>query len=106
MPMHSAGLYPGFVVGVGNGLILGWLMYKSELMPRGLSIVGLIGGSLIIISGVLGVFDVIEAGGPIQGLLTIPEAFWELSIGIYLIVKGYRTSAIAALESPVAATTV
>ena len=99
-------LGPGFVVGVGNGLILGWLMYKSELMPRGLAMFGLIGGPLIIISGILVIFDVIEPGGSVQGLMTIPEGFWELSIGVYLIVKGYRTSAIAGLESPAAATTV
>jgi hypothetical protein len=99
-------LGPGFVVGVGNGLILGWLMYKSELVPRKLSIFGLIGGPLIIISGILVVLDVIEGGGSVQGLMTIPEAFWELSIGIYLIVKGYRTPAIAALESRPVATTV
>ena len=99
-------LGPGFVVGVGNGLILGWLMYRSELVPRNLSIFGLIGGPLIIISGVLVILDVIEAGSSIQGLMTIPEAFWELSIGIYLIVKGYRTPAIAALETRGATTTV
>lgn len=99
-------LGPGFVVGVGNGLILGWLMYKSQLMPRGLATVGLIGGSLIIISGVLVIFDVIEGGGSVQGVMSFPEAFWELSIGIYLIVKGYRPSAIAALETPTAVTTV
>ena len=99
-------LGPGFVVGVGNGLILGWLMYKSELVPRKLSIFGLIGGPLIIIAGVLVVLDVIEGGGSVQGLMTIPEAFWELSIGIYLIVKGYRMPAIAALESRPAVTTV
>ena len=81
-------------------------MYKSELMPRGLAMVGLIGGPFIIISGILVIFDVIEAGGPVQGLMTIPEGFWELSIGIYLIVKGYRTSAIAGLESLASATTV
>lgn len=85
-------LGPGFVVGVGNGLILGWLMYKSELVPRGLSIFGLIGGPLLIISGVLVMFDVIEGGGPVQGLMTIPEAFWELSLGIYLAFKGFRPS--------------
>ena len=84
-------LGPGFVVGVGNGLLLGWLMYKSELVPRGLSIFGLVGGPLIIIAGVLVMFDVIEGSSPVQGLLTIPEAFWELSLGIYLVVKGYRT---------------
>jgi hypothetical protein len=85
-------LGPGFVVGVGNGLILGWLMYRSGLVPPRLAIFGLIGGPLIIIAGVLVMFDVIEGGGPVQGLMTIPEAFWELSIGIYLVVKGFRPS--------------
>ena len=85
-------LGPGFVVGVGNGLILGWLMYRSELVPRGLAIFGLIGGPLLIIAAVLVLFDVIEASGPVQALMTIPEAFWELSLGIYLVVKGFRPS--------------
>jgi hypothetical protein len=86
-------LGPGFMVGVGNGLILGWLMYKSQLVPRGLSIFGLIGGPLLIIAGVLVIFDVIEGSGPIQGLMTIPEAFWELSLGFYLAFKGFRSDA-------------
>jgi hypothetical protein len=86
-------LGPGFMVGVGNGLILGWLMYKSQLVPRGLSIFGLIGGPLIIIAGILVIFDVIEGSGPIQGLMTIPEAFWELSLGFYLAFKGFRSDA-------------
>ena len=64
---------------------------------------GLIGGPLIIIAGVLVMFDVIEGGRSIQGLMTIPEAFWELSIGIYLIVKGYRPSAITEYMEPSAA---
>ena len=91
-------LGPGFMVGVGNGLILGWLMWRSELVPRGLSIFGLVGGPLIIIAGVLVMFDVIEGAGPVQGLMSIPEAFWELSLGVYLIAKGYRASPI--LEEP------
>jgi hypothetical protein len=73
-------------------LILGWLMYTSQLVPRGLAIVGLIGGPLLLIAAVLVLFDVIEGGGSVQGLMSIPEAFWELSIGIYLIVKGYRST--------------
>jgi hypothetical protein len=43
-------------------------------------------------------FDVIEGAGPVQGLVSIPEAFWELSLGIYLVAKGYRPSPI--LEEP------
>ena len=83
---------PGFIVGVGNGLILGWLMYTSGLVPRRLALFGLVGGPLIIISGALVILDVIKAGGAVQAVMTIPEFIWELGIGIYLIVKGYRTS--------------
>lgn len=90
----------GFVVGIGNGLILGWLMYKSQLVPRGLAIIGLIGGPLLLIAAVLVMFDVIEGGKTIHGLMTIPEALWEFSIGVYLIVKGYRPSAITEVMSP------
>jgi hypothetical protein len=56
-------LGPGFFVGVGNGLMLGYLMYTSRLVPRGMAVLGLIGGPLIIASGVGVLFGVIEAGG-------------------------------------------
>ncbi|MDQ4019448.1 MAG: DUF4386 domain-containing protein [Actinomycetota bacterium] len=87
-------LGPGWVVGVGNGLILGYLMYRSGLVPRPLAALGLIGGPLIILSGTLVLFDVIDQGGTGQGLATIPEFFWELGLGIYLTVKGFRPSPI------------
>jgi hypothetical protein len=89
---------PGFIVGVGNGLILGYLMYTSGLVPRGMAMLGLIGGPLLCLAGILVIYDVIEAGGPLQGLMTIPEALWELSLGIYLVAKGFRPSPI--LEAP------
>jgi hypothetical protein len=91
-------LGPGFVVGVGNGLILGYLMYRSGLVPRGLAMLGLVGGPLICISGLLVVLDVIDKGGPAQSIATIPEFLWELSLGIYPIVKGFRASPI--LDEP------
>ena len=91
-------LGPGFMVGVGNGLILGYLMYTSRLVPRGMAVVGLIGGSLIIVTGVGVIFGVIEAGGAVQAIATIPEALWELGLGIWPIVRGFNTSAIARLE--------
>jgi hypothetical protein len=89
---------PGFFVGVGNGLILGYMMYKSGLVPRGMAMLGLVGGPLVILAGILVIYDVIEASGPIQGLMTIPEGLWELSLGIYLVVKGFKPSPI--LETP------
>src|SRR5918998_2677747 len=72
-------LAPGFVVGVGNGLILGYLMYRSGLVPRGMAILGLIGGPLIIASGAAVVLGVIEAGSVVGDNAGLPEFVWELS---------------------------
>ncbi len=91
-------LGPGFVVGVGNGLILGYLMYKSALVPRGMAMLGLIGGPLLSASGIAILFGVIEAGSVWQGIATIPEFLWELSLGIWPIIRGFNSSAIARLE--------
>ena len=66
-------LGPGFVVGIGNGLILGYLMYRSGLVPRGTTWLALIGGPLVCISGLAVVFDVIGRGSAAQGIATIPE---------------------------------
>jgi hypothetical protein len=87
-------LGPGFIVGVGNGLILGYLMYRSGLVPRGLAVLGLIGGPLIIASGIAVMFDLIDAGSTAQAIATIPEFFWELGLGLYLTFVGFRPSPI------------
>jgi len=87
---------PGFFAGVANGMILGYLMYRSGLVPRGMAMLGLIGGPLVAASGIAVMFDVIDRGSPVQGVATIPEAVWELSFGIYLIVKGFKPSPILA----------
>jgi hypothetical protein len=85
-------LGPGWVVGWGNGLILGYLMYSSGLVPRKMAILGLVGGPLIIASGTAVMFGVTDAGGTLQSVATIPEFLWELSLGIYCTVKGFRPS--------------
>jgi hypothetical protein len=64
---------PGFFAGVANGMILGYLMYRSGLVPRGMAMLGLIGGPLIVASGIAVMFDVIERGSALQGVATIPE---------------------------------
>ena len=87
-------LGPGWIVGVGNGLILGYLMYRSGLVPRRMAMLGLIGGPLIIVSGTAVLFNVIEPGSAAQFISTIPEFVWELSLGIYLMVKGFKPSPI------------
>jgi hypothetical protein len=88
---------PGFVVGIGNGLILGYLMYSSRLVPRAMALLGLIGGPLIIVTGVAVLLGVLEEGGVWQ-VAVIPEFLWELLLGIWPIVRGFNPSAIARLQ--------
>jgi hypothetical protein len=83
---------PGFFAGLANGVILGYLMYRSELVPRGMTWLGLIGGPLVMITGILVMYDVIERQSAVQVIATLPEALWELSLSIYCIVKGFRLS--------------
>jgi hypothetical protein len=83
-------LGPGWVVGWGNGLILGYLMFRSGLVPRWLATLGLVGGPLIILTGTLVMFGVDRSHGPLQGFATIPEAIWELGLGIYALIWGFR----------------
>jgi Domain of unknown function (DUF4386) len=86
---------PGLVVGFGNGLMLGYLMYRSGLVPRRMAMLGLIGGPLLILSFVLTLFGAYENGSGPSSLLALPEIAWELSIAIYATWKGFRRSPIA-----------
>jgi hypothetical protein len=67
-------------------------MYSSGSVPRKMAWLGLVGGPLIILSGTLVMFDLADKGGTLQGVATIPEFLWELSLGIYCTVKGFRPS--------------
>jgi len=78
--------------------MLGYLMYTSALVPRGMTWLGLIGGPLIIVSGLGVLFGVIEAGGVVKTIATLPEALWELLLGIWPLVRGFNPSVIARLE--------
>ena len=72
-----------------------------------MAILGLIGGPLIMASGIAVMLGLTPRGSSIQGLATIPEFIWELSLGVYLVVKGFKPSPITAgLESPADVTTV
>ncbi len=86
-------LGPGFMVGWGNGLILGYMMYRTQLVPRPWTWLGLIGGPLIIISGTAVMFGGGHPSGTLQGLATIPEGLWELFLGVYCTIWGFRRRA-------------
>jgi hypothetical protein len=61
-----------------------------------MAMLGLIGGPLICATGIAVMLGWIEHSSPVMGIATIPEFFWELSLGIYLTVKGFKPSHIFA----------
>ena len=91
---QTALLGPQFCAGLGNGILLGYLMWRSRLLPRPLVMIGLIGGPLALLAGIgvlLGAWDM-TSGLPVA--LTAPEAIWEFSLSIWLLVRGFRPSPI------------
>ena len=86
-----------------NGLLIGSLLYQSRLVPRVLPLLGFIGATLLVAGDVAVLFGLIGQHAPTTGLFAIPIAVWEFSLGVYLVVKGFKPSAITALYSrPVA----
>jgi hypothetical protein len=83
---------PGLVVPFGNGLILGYLMYASGLVPRPLAVLGLIAGPVLLVGNLGVLFGLWEVTG-LVGLFVLPEFAWELLLGIYAAIWGFRATA-------------
>jgi hypothetical protein len=79
-----------------SAVLLGTLLYKSRLVPRALPLLAFIGAPLLTISFIATLFGYWTQVSPQSGLLTVPDALWEFSLGVYLIVKGFKTSPITA----------
>ena len=86
------GLMPGI-----NGILLGYLFYRSELVPRVMPAMGLIGGPLMVSSIIGQLFGINEQVSAWSMVALLPIFFWEFSLGVWLVVKGFRPSAVTAL---------
>jgi len=80
-----------------NALLLGSLLYQSRLVPRILPVLGFIGAPLLVASTMATLFGANEYGSGLSGLMTIPIALWEFSLGVYLVVKGFRPTGLRQL---------
>jgi hypothetical protein len=92
-----------FVLGTGvpalNAFMLGWIMYKSRLVPRVIPVIGLIGAPLFT-SWIIGyVLGVAEAGTAWHGIGVAPIFIWELSLGLWMTFKGFRKDAPLMIEA-------
>jgi hypothetical protein len=88
-------LGPGVMAGV-NALLLGSLMYRSGLVPRVIPVLGLIGAPLILASATATMFGAYDQFSVWAGIAALPVAGWELSLGVWMAVKGFKPSPITA----------
>jgi hypothetical protein len=99
-------LGPGFVVPIGNGMLLGWMMYRSGMVPRGLAVLGLIGGPVLFAASTGILFGVLDKGDPLYAIGVAPEFVWELALGVYLTATGGRVAGLLDdVAAPAAANT-
>jgi hypothetical protein len=80
-------------------LILGFLLFQSRLVPRALSLIGIVGAFPLIAAWIAVLFGLIGQHDPSTGLAALPVALFEFSLGIWLVVKGFNPSAVASLEN-------
>jgi hypothetical protein len=89
---QTAYLGPGFVP-VLNALLLGYVLYRSRLIPRIIPALGLVGAPLLLASLMGRMFGVLDETSALAAIALAPIFFWELSVGLWLTFKGFNRSA-------------
>jgi uncharacterized protein DUF4386 len=86
---------------VVNALLLGSLLYRSRLVPRALPVLGFVGAPLLATATIATMAGFVERSSAWVAVAALPIALWELSLGVWLVVKGFRPSPVTApADSP------
>ena len=94
-------MYDQFHLGQGimpavDDLLLGYLLYRSRLVPRALPVLAFIGAPVLFVNMALLMFGVTGLALTLTTLSVIPIAVFEFGLGLYLIIKGFKPTAITA----------
>lgn len=76
-------------------MLLGWMMYRTGMVPRRLAMVGLVGGPVLLLASVGMLFGVLDKSDPLYAMAVAPEFIWELALGVYLTATGGRVAGLA-----------
>jgi hypothetical protein len=82
-----------------NDLLLGYLLYRSRLVPRVLPLLAFIGAALLLASDVAVLLGLLSQTSGVASLSALPIALFEFSFGVYLLVKGFKPSPILSNET-------
>ncbi|MFC4555644.1 DUF4386 domain-containing protein [Georgenia faecalis] len=86
-------LGPGLVPAV-NALCLGYALYRFRLVPRVIPALGLLGAPLLLVSALGSLFGAVDQVSGLAGLAALPIALWEISLGLWLVLKGVEPRAL------------
>ena len=90
-------LGPLFFLGI-NTIMYSYIFYKSKLVPTALACLGMTGAVLVFICALLVMFGVIQQVSLLGGLLALPIAAFEISLAVWLIVKGFNDSEVVPVD--------
>ena len=93
-------LGPGVMPAI-SALCFATIVYQSRLVPRWIPTLGLVGAPLLLASStgsLFGAWDQVSSAGL---AMVVPIAVWEFSVGVYMIVKGFRSTSAAETDVPV-----
>lgn len=83
----------GFIPAI-NDLLLGFLLYRSGLVPRGLALLGIVGAFPLMAGYLTVMFGLVDRISPMAALSALPVAVFEFSLGLYFTIKGFRPSSL------------
>jgi heme A synthase len=75
-----------------NDMLLGFLLYQSRLVPRALSLIGIVGAVSLVAGYIAVMFGLIGQHAPLAALSALLVALFEFSLGVWLVVKGFKPS--------------
>ena len=82
-------LGPGVMPGI-NALLLGYLMYRSRLVPRAIPVIGLVGAPVFLVTAVATLVGLNAPASTWTALATVPIFAWELTLGLWLTLRGFN----------------
>lgn len=91
-------LGPNFMLGI-NTFIYSLLFVRSKLIPKKLAYFGIVTAVMVFIAGFLDMFGIIEPWSTAKGLIALPIGVYEISLAVYLLVKGFRQEGLTLQES-------
>ncbi|RDW15403.1 DUF4386 domain-containing protein [Oceanobacillus chungangensis] len=91
-------LGPNLMLGL-NTIMYSYLLFRTGIVPKPLAIFGMVTAGMVFISGLLDMFGIIDPISIVKGLTALPVGVYEMSLAVWLIVKGFDKQKLEKLKA-------